>query len=86
MTGLQLSLLFSGPLHLAHPNIPSVQWELTGRSKRYAEQQPGAPKGYNYIPSLPRLQSNKKLRDTRTDKERRKEACDIRLGGDQSDG
>lgn len=36
MTGLQLSLLFSGPLHLAHPNIPSVQWELIEGAKKIA--------------------------------------------------
>ena len=33
---IQLSLLFSGPLHLAHPNIPSVQWELIEGAKKIA--------------------------------------------------
>lgn len=49
MTGLQLSLLFSGPLHLAHPNIPSVQWELIEGAKKGTLNSSQARKGYNYI-------------------------------------
>ena len=72
VTGLQLSLLFSGPLHLAHPNVPSVQWELIEGARKAPWTAARQEKAATISASLPRLQSNKKLRDTRTDKGEKK--------------